>query len=326
MNKLLIGDCRIIMPRLIEQGIQVQTCITSPPYFGLRDYGHHHQLGQEAGTDEYVANLVQVFAQVRRLLRDDGTLWLNLGDSYAGSGKGRHTNGIQYLTAAQQYQHGNKGSAAGLLHRCKPQGCLKPKNLIGIPWRVALTLQADGWYLRQDIIWHKPNPMPQSVTDRCVTAHEYLFLLSKSEHYYFDHLAIQEPAATWTRPAAQQQNSFIRTQGKYAGQAVPGQRIAQHRSGRNDYAARPMRNKRSVWTIPTAPNRHQHIAAFPQKLIEPCILAGSAAGDVVFDPFMGSGTVAAAANRFGRQWLGIELNPDYAGIHTGRVAQAALAL
>ncbi len=306
MNQLITGDCRTVMPALVAEGIQVQTCITSPPYFGLRDYGHHNQLGQEDSIDEYVANLVQVFSQVRELLRHDGTLWLNLGDSYAGSGL------VNPRTA-------------GVL--CPPDsGCLKPKNLIGIPWRVALALQADGWYLRQDIIWHKPNSMPNSVTDRCVTAHEYLFLLSKSEHYYFDHLAIQEPAATWVRPSAQQQNSFVRTDNKYAGQAVPGQRNAQHRSTRKDYESRPQRNKRSVWTVPTTPRRHQHIAAFPQKLIEPCILAGSAAGDIVFDPFMGSGTVAATANHLGRQWLGIELNPDYADIHTDRVVQAALAL
>lgn len=302
MNKLITGDCRTVIPALIADGVQVQTCITSPPYFGLRDYGHHDQIGAEHSVDDYVATLVAVFGQIKQLLKDDGTLWLNLGDSYSGSGKGRYGDGTYHITPTHQRQHSNVGSTTGVLRTCKPQGGLKPKDLIGIPWRVALALQADGWYLRQDIIWHKPNPMPSAVTDRCVTAHEYLFLLSKSEHYYFDHLAIQEPSATWARQSSQ------------------------HRSQLKDYKAHPMRNKRSVWTVPTTSNRHQHIAAFPRKLIEPCILAGSRSGDVVLDPFMGSGTVAAAANKLARKWIGIELNQDYASIHADRVVQAALEL
>lgn len=293
------GDCRLILPELAEQGVRVQTCITSPPYYGLRDYGYPDQIGLESSVSEYVDNLVGVFRLVRDVLSDDGTVWLNLGDSYQTAAKGRLKN--------TPFSDG-----------------LKTKDLIGIPWRVALALQADGWYLRQDIIWHKTNPMPESVTDRCVRAHEYLFLLSKRPHYYFDHEAIREPSDSYHRPRADRQHDFCRSGGKYTRQPHPGQSMTQHRSNREHTPARPLRSKRSVWPVSTVATRHNHLAAFPPKLIEPCILAGSRPGDLVLDPFSGSGTVAETANRLGRRWIGIELNPAFADLHEQRTVQQAI--
>lgn len=293
------GDCRLILPELAEQGVRVQTCITSPPYYGLRDYGYPDQIGLESSVSEYVDNLVGVFRLVRDVLSDDGTLWLNLGDSYQTAAKGRLKN--------TPFSDG-----------------LKTKDLIGIPWRVAFALQADGWYLRQDIIWHKTNPMPESVTDRCVRAHEYLFLLSKRPHYYFDHEAIREPSDSYHRPSADRQHDFYRSSGKYTRQPHPGQSMTQHRSNRGHTPARPLRSKRSVWPVSTVAARHDHLAAFPPKLIEPCILAGSRPGDLVLDPFSGSGTVAETANRLGRRWIGIELNPAFADLHEQRTVQQAI--
>lgn len=292
---LVIGDCRFVLPELAGHGARIQTCITSPPYYGLRDYGCHGQIGLEPTVEAYVGHLVEVFRMVRDVLADDGTLWLNLGDSYAGNGKGN-----------------------------ADEGRLKDKNLLGIPWRVAFALQADGWYLRQDIIWHKTNPMPKSVTDRCVRAHEYLFLLSKSSRYYFDREAVREPSDSYCRPGADRQNDFCRSGGKYAAKPNPGQSMTQHRSGRAHTQVQPLRNKRSVWAVATVAARHEHSAPFPPKLVEPCILAGSRPGDVVPDPFSGSGTVAETANRLGRRWIGIELNPAFAGLHEQRTAQQAI--
>lgn len=299
---LYTGDCRLILPELAARGIRVQICITSPPYYGLRDYGCAGQIGLEPTVPEYIGNLVAVFRMVRDVLADDGTLWLNLGDSYTGNGKGRLKSG-----ADDPFSDG-----------------LKSKDLIGIPWRVALALQADGWYLRQDIIWHKTNPMPESVTDRFVRAHEYLFLLSKKPHYYFNHEAVREPSESYRRPGAEKQNDFRRERGKYTRQPHPGQSVTQHRSNRSPSPTRPLRNRRSVWPVATVAARHEHSAAFPPSLVEPCILAGSRPGDMVLDPFSGSGTVAETANRLGRRWTGIEIDPAFAALHEQRTVQRAI--
>lgn len=319
---LFTGDCRQILPELALQGVKVQTCITSPPYYGLRDYGCTGQIGLEPTVNEYVENLVQVFRLVRDVLADDGTLWLNLGDSYAGSGKGRNADGSPFAGYQDSFQTATQ--LKGRLKTTPLSDGLKAKDLIGILWRVALALQADGWYLRQDIIWHKTNPMPESVTDRCVRSHEYLFLLSKNSRYYFDHEAIREPSDSYHRPGAGRQHDFCRTGGKYTQKPNPGQSMTQHRSNREHTPARPLRNKRSVWPVSTVAARHDHLAAFPPKLIEPCILAGSRPDDLVLDPFSGSGTVAETANRLGRRWVGIELNPAFTGLHEQRTAQQAI--
>lgn len=321
---LFTGDCRLILPELATSGVKAQTCITSPPYYGLRDYGCAGQIGLEPTVNEYVENLVEVFRLVRDVLADDGTLWLNLGDSYAGSGKGRNSDGSPFTGHQDSFQTATQ--LKGCLKTTPLSGGLKPKDLIGIPWRVALALQADGWYLRQDIIWHKTNPMPESVTDRCVRSHEYLFLLSKNGRYHFDHEAIRESSDSYHRPGADRQNDFCRTTGKYTHKANPGQSMTQHRGDREHTTAQPLRNKRSVWPVSTVATRHDHLAAFPPKLIEPCILAGSRPGDLVLDPFSGSGTVAETANRLGRRWIGIELNPSFASLHEQRTAQQAISL
>ncbi|MBV6549915.1 site-specific DNA-methyltransferase [Acinetobacter soli] len=341
MNEIIFGDCRETMQRLINDGVKVQTCVTSPPYFGLRDYGVDGQLGLEATVDEYVQNMVEVFRLVRELLHDDGTLWLNLGDSYAGSGRGMTRTGLN---------DGKNPKTKGLIlpKRNAGQSNLKPKDLIGIPWRVAFALQADGWYLRQDIIWHKPNPMPESITDRCTKAHEYIFLFSKSRKYYFDHYAIKEPVAESSikRLAqnidAQQgshravgktngtmkavcsrsaRDNFKRLDSKRAA-VIPNQTVGTHREERSNSEYDLLtRNKRSVWQVSTKPYKGAHFATFPIDLIEPCVLAGSRVNDIVFDPFMGSGTTAAAAFKHDRQYLGCELNIDYKELQLERINQ-----
>lgn len=316
MNKVFFGDCRDTMRDLIAQGVKVQMCVTSPPYFGLRDYGHPGQLGLEATPAEFVAALVEVFGLVRELLADDGVLWLNLGDSYAAN------RGYQVASTLMNGDATNKAQA-GDGHGMKAADFgLKPKDLIGIPWRVALALQAAGWYLRQDIIWHKPNPMPESVTDRCTKAHEYLFLLSKSERYYYDHEAIKEDSVDLEKSAARYAHPFWEN-GKHqvGGYSADG---AKHTAGMKKFDGN--RNKRSVWTVPTQPYSGAHFATFPPALIEPCILAGSRPGDTVLDCFFGSGTTGEVAGNFGRQWIGCELNPDYAPLQRARTAQAGLAL
>ena len=304
---------------------QIKSCITSPPYFGLRDYGVDGQIGLESTVEEYVSKLVAVFDIVKELLADDGTLWLNIGDSYSGSGKGRNSDNKAYPTGKQSSY---KGSCEGSLEKHKLAGFLKPKDLIGIPWRVAFALQNAGWYLRQDIIWHKPNPMPESVTDRCVKSHEYIFLLSKSQHYYFDHLSIQEDAVSppdFVRERSQRQ-SFKRKNAKHS-KPIPGSNVACHRNDRpEDSWDTSKRNKRSVWTVSTKPDKEAHFATYPPDLIEPCIIAGSKTDDIILDPFMGSGTTAAVAQRLGRKWLGCELNPSYLKIQTRKTQQLSIAL
>jgi DNA modification methylase len=309
MNKIEFGDCRETMRRWAAEGVKVQTCVTSPPYFGLRDYGHDGQIGLEQTPEEYIAAMVEVFRCVKDVLADDGTLWLNIGDSYNGSGgnhKPHHKNdsGFQGKIGADSYQgRGNKIEG------------LKPKDLIGIPWMLAFALRADGWYLRQDIIWHKPNPMPESVRDRCTKAHEYIFLMSKSEKYFFDSKAMKEPAVGNANGAA----ASFKRKGSKREQTIPGQGYGTHRPDRQDVAYNETRNRRSVWTVSTKPYKGAHFATFPTALIEPCILAGSRQNDIVLDPFMGSGTTAQVALQHGRQYLGCELNPEYGDLQQKRL-------
>lgn len=283
----------------------VQCCVTSPPYWGLRDYGHTDQLGLEETPELYVARLVSIFQEVRRVLRDDGTLWLNLGDSYASDTKGSGGVGRSTLVGTPNDGNGQIFAARRVAHG------LKPKDLVGIPWRVAFALQAAGWWLRSDIIWSKPNPMPESVTDRPTKAHEYLFLLAKSERYYYDAEAIKEPDVT--RP-----QQWLSSDGR---REIPGQ--TPQSKGIMQRAAALLgqgRNRRTVWSITTEPFPDAHFAVMPQALVEPCILAGSKPGDQVLDPFAGSGTVGVVALRHGRRFLGLELNPVYASMARNRIA------
>lgn len=290
-------------------GFKVQTCVTSPPYYGLRDYGHSGQLGLEKTPDEYVASMVEVFRCVRDLLADDGTLWLNLGDSYAGYHGNK--NSEVPTSSTNGWTNGHNENKRG---DARPQDIgLKPKDLIGIPWRVAFALQADGWYLRQDIIWSKPNPMPESVTDRCTKAHEYIFMLAKKERYYYDHESVKEPSAQgsdkWGKGGAR------KTRGLQGYTNASGAQ----RDNSGGYGTTGTRNRRSVWTVATRPYKGAHFATFPEALIEPCILAGAPPGGIVLDPFMGSGTTAAVAKKHGRQYLGCELNLDYGVLQQERL-------
>ncbi|MFP3447574.1 DNA-methyltransferase [Pseudomonas sp. SIMBA_067] len=314
-HRILVGDCIEMMRTLPDQS--VHTCITSPPYFGLRDYGVNGQIGLEPSPREFIDNLVAVFREVRRVLRDDGTLWVNLGDSYAGSwgAHGRDDMGLggQSLSARQV------AASARKLKKPNHSG-FKPKDLMGLPWRLAIAVQDDGWYLRQDIIWHKPNPMPESIKDRCTKAHEYLFLMSKSPRYYFDQDAIREPARAQSAPdGASRRNSFAR-ETKYT-EGEHGQ-TAQHRAGRDDIDYDETRNKRSVWTVATARFKGAHFATFPPDLIRPCVLAGSPRGGMVLDPFGGAGTTALVAMQEGRQSVICELNPEYAALARQRLDTA----
>lgn len=300
MNKIFNENCLTGLAKL-ESGT-VDCCVTSPPYFGLRDYGTDEQIGLEETPDAFVQSLVEVFREVKRVLKDDGTLWLNLGDSYAMAVRGKGGNGMQ--------TH-NKGSHLANRKSIIPNG-LKPKDLIGIPWRVAFALQADGWYLRQDIIWHKPNPMPESVTDRCTKAHEYIFLLSKSKQYYYDADAIKEESAHYATDARADKGN-IRYEGKRT----------IDKSGKNGQESfvtiNETRNKRSVWTVTTKPYSGAHFATFPQDLIEPCIKAGCRPDGIVLDPFMGAGTTAIVARKLNRNYIGYELNPEYIKIAERRI-------
>jgi len=285
---ILVGDVRQRLAELSD--CSVQCVVTSPPYWGLRDYGNDGQIGLEKTPDEYVDEIVKVFAEVRRVLKDDGVLWLNLGDSYNGSGGAGGDYSPGGLKENQPKYPGRKVSS------------LKPKDLVGIPWRVAFALQSDGWWLRQDIIWHKPNPMPESVTDRCTKAHEYVFMLTKSSRYYFNNDAIKEPA-------------------KYAGDNRGARGDSRRGTKMNSVSGvtGDMKNKRSVWTINTKPFKGAHFAVMPEALCEPPILATSRPNDTVMDPFAGSGTVAVVALRHGRNFIGTELNPEYTKIAEERI-------
>jgi DNA modification methylase len=298
----------------------VQTCVTSPPYWGLRDYGVDGQLGLERTPEEFVVAMVEVFAEVRRVLRDDGTLWLNIGDSYSRSAGHRQGN------------FGRKPRADGFRDTRKLPPGLKDKDLVGIPWMLAFALRADGWYLRRDIIWSKPNPMPESVTDRPTSAHEYVFLLTKSPRYFYDHKAVAEPAAYTSdrRPSGWADegphDALSHNRGKVRKKHSPRPAV-DTRGGNQGNGSLPFdpkkRNKRSVWTIATRPYPDAHFATFPPKLIEPMILAGSQPGDLVLDPFSGAGTTGVVALRHGRRYLGIELNPEYVEMSKIRIREDA---
>jgi DNA modification methylase len=303
--QILTGDVRQTLATLPEKS--VNCCVTSPPYFGLRDYGVDGQIGLEPTPAEFVAELVAVFREVRRVLRDDGTLWLNLGDSYNAAGRAGHGT-------RQGCKQGTNRASATKADNCRPSvDWLKPKDLIGIPWRVAFALQADGWWLRQDIIWHKPNPMPESVTDRCTKAHEYVFLLSKSERYHFDAEAIAEPSAYPGDNRAERPDTR---------KAVDPMCMDGGSRARTGKPTGDTRNKRSVWTVATRPYKGAHFATFPPNLIRPCVLAGAPFGGVVLDPFLGSGTTAAVAVSEGRHAIGCELNPEYVALAQQRIAAA----
>jgi len=284
------GDCIEILPTLDAES--VQCCVTSPPYYSLRDYGCAGQIGLEPTPEAYVEKLVAVFTEVKRVLRDDGTVWLNLGDSYAGSGKGIGSD------------HGKAVFTDGEIAKTDwRKTCLKPKDLVGIPWRVAFALQSEGWYLRQDIIWAKPNPMPESVKDRCTKSHEYIFLLTKSASYYYDNEAVKEEAS-----------------GLRGGVPLKIQHSRHGDAGlSNGWEGSVTRNRRSVWSITTQPYKEAHFATFPEEIPRICIMAGSKAGDTILDPFNGAGTTGVVAEKLGRKYIGIELNPQYTKLADDRI-------
>lgn len=367
-----VGDVCEGLRAFHAAGLQAQTCVTSPPYWGLRDYGVAGQIGLEPTIGEYLERMVAVFREIRRVLRDDGTAWVNMGDCYAtGTSTSRKSGTLDFGVGTNEARNAvprMDGRSSGL----------KPKDLCGIPWRLAFALQDDGWWLRRDIIWHKKNPMPESCSDRPTTSHEYLFLLAKSERYFYDADAIKEPCSEdtharrsmgdpgfrgqITKPVAGWANdssdhspvSHAREKGDgdsrkmrrerkaHPGNGVgfgngsdrsepmgrgPGWRVKDNDSFHEAMADQPaMRNKRSVWTIATEPFKEAHFATFPTALVEPCILAGSRPGDIVLDPFMGSGTTAMVAQSLGRRWIGCELNPQYVAMQARRTAQAGMEL
>jgi DNA modification methylase len=329
--QIIEGDCRDMLATLPAQS--VHCCVTSPPYFGLRDYGVDGQIGLEPTPDEFVAELVAVFREVRRVLRDDGTVWLNLGDSYASAWPAPNNR----RNIINQPMNGGK---RGPQRQSKLHGHLKEKDLMGIPWRVAFALQADGWYLRQDIIWHKPNPMPESVTDRCTKAHEYVFLLSKSARYFYDADAIAEPVALSTVERLSQDVESQRGSDRVPGKTNGAMKAVGRASGNKSHkyvteggkqhatkaglmkiadVAYETRNARSVWTIATQPFKEAHFATFPPDLAERCIKAGCPIGGTVLDPFGGAGTTGLVADRLQRNAVLIELNPVYADIARRRI-------
>ena len=316
LNRTIIGDCRQTLGTLPESFFQC--CVTSPPYWLLRDYAHPDQIGMESAPLEYVEALVAVFRLVRRTLRDDGTLWLNIGDSYAASAGGGVGKNSAFLDRAAARLGVREQKAS------KVVAGLKPKDLCGIPWRVALALQADGWWLRSDVIWHKPNPMPESVTDRPTKAHEYVFMLAKSERYFYDADAIRErhkhpdlARKALATPNAGREGDYQKESGRNDG--------GEHVSGRG-FKSDPDagRNARTVWTLPSQPYDGAHFATMPRRLAERCILAGSKIGTAVLDPFMGSGTTGLAAEGLGRKWLGCELTEAYGSLIRQRTAQSGL--
>lgn len=344
--RLMMGDALVRLREMEAES--VQCVVTSPPYWGLRDYKVVGQLGLETTPEAYVFQMVTYFQEVRRVLRKDGTLWLNLGDGYASSPPGNTNTGVEKwassgLHGAVSEAYAKTLDASVSTRRSTLAPGLKAKDLIGIPWQVALALRANGWYLRSDIVWYKPNPMPESVQDRPTKAHEYLFLLSRSERYYYDAAAIREPAEDIGRytkmpggwdTGAGGHGSFHRN-GREKGERRDKQRgHGRRHAGFNDrWDAMPRgeqmadgRNKRSVWEIATQPYPEAHFATFPEALVEPCIRAGSREGDLVLDPFAGSGTTLAVARRLGRRAVGIELQPDYLPLIQRRVREAALPL
>jgi site-specific DNA-methyltransferase (adenine-specific) len=308
MVKIINGDCRDVLKTMPD--CSVNCCVTSPPYFGLRDYGVAGQLGLEQTPEQYVAEMVAVFREVRRVLRDDGTLWLNLGDSYASYRDGKATPDTTRGNSTGTLVP--KGEAKNRMASTFKGSAIKHKDLIGIPWRVAFALQADGWYLRQDIIWSKPNPMPESVKDRCTKAHEYIFLLSKSPRYYFDHEAIKESGV------GTEYDMTKRAAGRLTGTRYLTEGTGQVKAGASLGIGSSTRNKRSVWTVATQPYKGAHFATFPPDLIAPCILAGCPAGGTVLDPFGGSGTTGEVAAGNCRNAILIELNASYCSLAKSR--------
>tara|TARA_R100000008_G_scaffold18757_2_gene9583 strand:+ start:2712 stop:3620 length:909 start_codon:yes stop_codon:yes gene_type:complete len=300
---LLIGDCYKKIDEIEEKS--VQAIVTSPPYWGLRDYNRDGQLGEELTPDDFVVKLTALFNKSKRVLRDDGTLWVNIGDTYFGA-KGGHWDGGNSIT------NDATGSNYRMQRKAPPKHPrLKTKDLCGVPWMFAFAMQKDGWYLRQDIIWHKPNPMPEAVKDRCVKSHEYIFLFSLKPKYYFDYKAIQEKAK-YIGDNRGARKDIRRDEPKACSVAASSQPTGEYK------------NKRSVWSFNTAQSGEAHFAVFPEKLPELCIKAGTKEGDVVLDPFMGSGTTATVAKRLGRKWVGIELNEDYAKFIKNKTAQEEL--
>ena len=298
-DTILFGDCKETLSAFLPKTARM--CVTSPPYYGLRDYGgEDKQIGKENTPEEYIQNLVEVFRGVRDVLTDDGTLWVNIGDTYYNY---RSDGNYPKQTVSKTNQDLPNFSPA----RGNKLKGLKSKDLIGIPWMLAFALRADGWYLRQDIIWHKPNPMPESVRDRCTKAHEYIFLLSKNKKYYYDNEAIKEPAKDW--------GTRDRSKGKYHNE---GTGLQPHSGLEKSY---PTKNKRSVWSITNKPYRGSHFAVFPPDLIEPCIKAGSQEGDCILDPFMGSGTTAMVAKSLGRDYIGCELHEEYGNLIEKRIGE-----
>ena len=301
-DTILFGDCRKTIPTITEP---IQMCVTSPPYYGLRDYGgEEDQIGQEGSPEEFIDQLVEVFKKVRDVMVDDGTLWINMGDTYYNY---RSDGNYPKQTVSKTNQDLPNFSPA----RGNKLKGLKSKDLIGVPWLLAFALRKDGWYLRQDIIWHKPNPMPESVKDRCTKSHEYIFLLSKSKNYYYDNEAIKEPAKDW--------GTRDRTNGKYHNK---GTGLQPHSGLSKSY---PTKNKRSVWTVTSKPYKEAHFATYPPDLIEPCIKAGSRKGDIILDPFMGSGTTAMVSKQLDRHFIGCELHETYKTLINGRLPNTALS-
>ena len=311
MNTIHVGDALDVLRTLPDES--VQTCITSPPYYGLRDYGCDGQIGLEKTIDKYVQRLVSVFCEVQRVLRDDGTLWLNLGDSYANNGSSQPQTQIPHNPQSEGYHRNEPNKqASGHGHKRSIPNGLKPKDLIGIPWRVAFALQADGWWLRQDIIWHKPNPMPESVKDRPTSAHEHIFLLAKSKRYFYDLEAIREAP----KPG---NTGRVRAPSKHKSHVDGSGYVQEERQ----YDEIKGANRRNVWSINTKPYKQAHFAVYPPELIEPCVLAGSAEGDTVLDPFSGAGTTGVVALAKRRKYIGIELNPTYAEMAARRIRDEA---
>ncbi len=303
-DTILFGDCRETLCAFLPNSARM--CVTSPPYYGLRDYGgEDSQIGQEQSPEEYVEEMVDVFRKVRDVLTDDGTLWLNIGDSYYNYRK-------DGCIPKQTFSQNRQDLPVQTPRRSNKLAGYKDKDLIGIPWMLAFALRADGWYLRQDIIWHKPNPMPESVKDRCTKAHEYIFLLSKSKYYHYDNEAIKEPVK-------QDWGTRDRSKGKYHN---PGTGLQPHSGLTKSYTKK---NKRSVWSVNKKPYKGAHFATYPEELIKPCILAGSEKGDTIIDPFMGSGTTAVAAKSLGRHYLGCELHEDYGKLIEKRLNSKSFA-
>ena len=301
-DTILYGDCRTTIPTITEP---IQMCVTSPPYYGLRDYGgEENQIGQEGSPEEFIDQLVEVFKKVRDVMVDDGTLWVNMGDTYYNY---RSDGNYPKQTVSKTNQDLPNFSPA----RGNKLKGLKCKDLIGVPWLLAFALRKDGWYLRQDIIWQKPNPMPESVKDRCTKSHEYIFLLSKSKNYYYDNEAIKEPAKDW--------GTRDRTNGKYHNK---GTGLQPHTGLSKSY---PTKNKRSVWTVTSKPYKEAHFATYPPDLIEPCIKAGSRKGDIILDPFMGSGTTAMVSKQLDRHFIGCELHDSYKTLIDSRLPNTALS-